>query len=183
MLLVFDVQRVQRNLRNRDGVSIGSHDDAVFDAERFRVGLEHAPGHFEYLRAHLLGGFFGRAAADIGGRGGIRAGIKGREIGVGRVHDDIFHAHAQHLGCNLGQHGIGTGADIGCTYQQIERAIVVEFDAGSAHIQTRYSGAMHGKGHTHAMPVAARTAFAALLLPVQFLLNDLQTLWQAATLE
>ena len=74
----------------------------------------------EYLHAHLFGRFLGSASTDVGGGGGIGARIKRRKVGVGGVHDDIFHAHSKDFGGDLRDDGIGAGADIGGANKDIE---------------------------------------------------------------
>ena len=49
-----------------------------------RSVVEHQRGALEDLLAHLLGGLHHRAARDVGGAGGVGAGVERREIGVGR---------------------------------------------------------------------------------------------------
>ena len=61
-------------------------------------------------------------------------------------------SHAQRFGCDLGQHGVGAGAQVGRADEQVEAAVVVELDAGRAHVQTGDAGAVHADGHAEAAP-------------------------------
>src|ERR1051326_2729519 len=99
------------------------------------------------------------------------------------MHDDVFHAHAQHLCCDLRDDGIGTRANISSSYQDVEGAIIVEFDTGSSHVQARDGGPMHGERDTDAAAETAASALTTLLLPAKFLLDDLQALWQATAFD
>ena len=65
------------------------------------------------LLAHLFGRLEHRAAADVGGAAGIGAGVKGREVGVAGVDDDLLQRHAQRLGRDLAQHRVRAGAQVG----------------------------------------------------------------------
>src|SRR5579884_1121909 len=97
---------MQCDLRNGHGLPVRGSDDAVLDGQGFGIGFEHAACDVEHLFAHLLGGAFDGSSTDIGGGGGVRASIKGGVVGVGRVDDDIFDAHTEDFGGDLGQHSV-----------------------------------------------------------------------------
>src|SRR5579884_1458108 len=113
----------------------------------------------------------------------ISGGIERREIGIRGVDDNVLDAHAQHFCRDLCQHGIGAGADISRADQQVEGAIVVELEAGPAHIQAGNGGTVHGERDANAAPETPRAGMATFLLPVQPLLDDLQTLRQPAAFD
>ena len=107
--------------------------------------LQHMARHFEYLHAHLFSRLFRCSSTDIGRGRGICPRVKWCKVGITGVHDDVFHTHTQHLSCDLRNDSIGTRANIGRPYQDVEGAIIVEFDTGPTHVQARNSSSMHGE--------------------------------------
>ena len=108
-------------------MTIVGPDPAAIEEHPLRVGLgeEMFGGVIDNLLPHLFGRFEHRAAADIGSAAGIGAGVKGGQVGIGRVDDDVFQRDAQRLGCDLGQDGIRTGSQIGSADGEVKAAIVV----------------------------------------------------------
>ena len=145
------VQAVQRDL--------GQGDAAAIVGPRLALGQHDLLGrHVQDLTRHrldLLGDLARRhdhgRARDVGRAAGVRAHVERREVGVGRVGDEVLRRAAQHLGGHLRQHGVRAGAQVGRAHQQVEAAVVVHLDARRAHVQVGDGGALHDEGDAFAV--------------------------------
>jgi len=79
--------------------------------------------------------------------------------------------------------GVGACTDIGSAHEHIKGAIVIELNTGGAHVQTGNGGSVHGKGDADAAAETTSAAFAAFLLPIELLFDNLQALWQTAAFD
>ena len=82
-------------------------------------------------------------AGDVGGAAGVRTGIEGREVRVGRIDDHINRGYAKRFGCHLCQYRVAAGAEVGGADEHVEAAVIVDLDACCAHVQTWDCRAMH----------------------------------------
>ena len=151
LMLVVHVQAVQGHFPQGDRAAVGRHHPTLLQHQGLGVvHAQHGGRVGAYLPGHGLRGLAHRAAADVGGAAGISARVERREVGVGRVHDDVVGRDAQHLGRDLGQHRVGAGAQVRGAYQQVEGAIVVHLEERGAHIQAGHAAAVHHHGHANA---------------------------------
>ena len=151
LMLVLLVQRVHRNLAEGErvgerGFGIGvtqHHRVIVAQYDLFWLDAEHLRRHGFDLRGDLLRGARHRAAADVGGAGGIRALVERREVRIRGVDDERVERAAQHLGGDLPQHGIRAGAQVRRAHVDVEAAVIVHLDAGGGHIQVGDARSLH----------------------------------------
>ncbi len=135
------------------------------------------------LSGDQAGGFLHGQAAEVGGAAGISPFIKGGEIGIGRVNNDVFYRDAQFFGGHLGQNGIRAGAQIGGADEHVERAVIVHFDGSGGHIQPCNGGAMdaHRQADAFAHLAGLMLVFFALLVKVSGLQANIDTFFKGRT--
>ena len=105
--------------------------------------VEHQCGPVHHHVSGLLGCPFHGHARNVRRARGICAGVKGGHIGVGGVDQDVLERHAENLGGNLSENGVGAGAEVCRAKKQVERAVVVDLDAGGTHVETGDGASVH----------------------------------------
>ena len=153
LLLVLPMQRVQRDLLKAHRAAVGRVGTAV--AQLDGAGLVHLEQHGGPLLEpdpHRLRGPQRGRAGDVGGGRGVGAGVERGHVGVAGVHLDVVEGHAEHLGRDLADDGVGAGAEVGGPDEHVERAVVVELDRAAAHVQERDGRAVHAEGEAQAPP-------------------------------
>ena len=145
--MVLSIQRVVRDLLigHFPGFRGALHSTGA-EHKGFRIGAEHFSGYGENLPLDFLRAFPHRLARNIGRGGSVGSNIEGCQIGVRREHHDMFHRDVEHLGGNLGQDGIGAGADVGRTDIQPEGTVFVHLHRRAAHVNARDARSLHGDG-------------------------------------
>ena len=61
-----------------------------------------------------------------------------------------FERHAEDLGRDLAEHGVGAGSEVRGADQQVERSVVVDLDRARAHVDDGDPGALDGERHPEA---------------------------------
>ena len=123
----------------------------------------------------LLTGFFHSAPGEVGGGGGIGAGVIGGGIGVGTVDHHVVHVTLHNLGGHLSQDGVTSGAHVSGTNGQGIEAVIVELDGSAANVHIRNAGPLHGQSHAHAAHLAvAHIPAGIFLVPTHALGSFLQ---------
>jgi len=132
------------------GLDVGVLADDLVDGQ-----VEHLGAGFEDLALGVGSGLAGGLAGEVGGGGGVGADVEGRHVGVGRIDDHLVGGGGEFLGGDLGEDGIGAGAQVSGADEEVERAVFVDFDGGAAHVDVGNGGALHEAGHADAAAVAA----------------------------
>ena len=116
------------------------HHGVLFAAQHVRRdGANSAP----QFGAGLFHGF----AGDVGGGGGVGAGIVGGSVGVRAEDRHVIEAAIHHFRHHLGQNGIAAGAHVGSADEQVVGAVLAELDSGGANVHVGNTAALHGHGH------------------------------------
>ena len=133
------------------------------------------------LLLELLGALLNRLAGDIGRAGCVGAGIVGRGIGVRAEDRHIVERAVQHLGGDLRQNRVAAGAHVGCTDREGIEPVIVDLQAGAAHIHTRNAGALHRHAHAHGAHLAVtHVAHGVFFVPADVVMHGLQAAVQRA---
>ena len=100
---------------------------------QFVLGKIQRGGCFAEQRPfHRFGGFEDGVAGNVGGAGGVGAGIEGGQIGVGTGDDDLVGRRLQFFRGDLSEDRIALLTDVGGADGQVIEPAVVEFEGREA---------------------------------------------------
>src|SRR5437660_5232454 len=99
------------------------------------------------------------------------------------MHQYILDRDSESLGGNLGQQRLGTASPVITACEDIEGAIFIELNHGSAGTHACWLRSVKGQGKTNAMTHSLIAHPPALLAPVKLLHYRLQALGQAAAFD
>src|SRR5699024_4706228 len=115
-------------------------------------------------------------SGNVGGGGGVGAGIVGRGVGVRAEDGHILHAAVHALGGHLGQDGVAAGAHVGRSDDQVVGAVLGELDGGGAHVHVGDTRSLHGHGYAGGPHFAvSHIPDRVFFLPVEHLAAVLHT--------
>ena len=151
------------------GVGTFKHDLAV-KLHSIRRAVQQLCAQLADLFPQLHSALFSGLTGDIGGAGGVGAGIVGGGIRIRTKDGNVIQRAVQHLGGDLCQRGVAAGAHIGSADHQGIEAVIVQLESCAAHVHAGDTGALHGHTHAHGTDLAvAHIPGGILVLPVDHL--------------
>ena len=138
---------------------------------KFHAGFRHAQllgGQRAQLLFQLGTGQLHRLAGDVGGGGGVGAGIVGGGVGVRAEHRHILHRAVHTFSGHLGKDGVAAGAHVRRADEQVVPAVLVQLDGGGANVHVGNAGTLHRHRHAGgAHPAVPHVPHGVAVLPVK----------------